>query len=137
VRVATLKSGPLWLHLTLLENPKKPRARASLAPPLRVDARGFGAAAAAVERESYEELDEVTARFVEPLVARYREVRRRPSAPGAATPGLEGPSPPPLRPAHRDSSQRPARRLDRPPRAPPPHPPARPPSSPAPAVPRS
>ncbi|KAI8473488.1 MAG: hypothetical protein J3K34DRAFT_518962, partial [Monoraphidium minutum] len=74
VKLATLSTGPLWLHLSLLEPPTKPRNKSALVTPLTPDPRGFGAAAKGMEGEVYDDLDEVVARFVEPLAARFKEV---------------------------------------------------------------
>lgn len=61
--------------MTLREDPKKSRTRAALQPPLALDTKGFGSAGQSLVEEKYDDLDEVVARFVEPLVARCREVR--------------------------------------------------------------
>jgi hypothetical protein len=123
IRAATLATGPLFLHLSVLEDPAKPRTKPALVAPLRVEARGFGDAGSEVggaspsypvlccviragsvvvfcrnralltsilqcsltspppqtsrpqvSKETFDDLDEVLARFVEPLVARYKEV---------------------------------------------------------------
>lgn len=63
------------MHLTILEAANKARTKGALQPPLRLEAKGFGPAAKEMGNESYEDLDEVVARFVEPLTARYKEVR--------------------------------------------------------------
>lgn len=68
IKLADLSTGPLLLNVDIKEAKDKPPKQARLQAPLRIDLSPN-------DEESYDDLDEVVARYVEPLVENVTQLR--------------------------------------------------------------